>query len=156
MCESTVVPFGKEIWIFEDPNSKWLLVLNSDGVLKFNTKFFDKIFNYFSIYQKEYKMVLKEWVESILKLPIREMQRCSSDLDYLTESLQNPKNEKRWTLKSRYNFNHQLVKTYLQLKEGSTGVKLGMFYTAKLSPQPQVLDALGLTHSNPFPFNPSE
>jgi hypothetical protein len=31
-----------------------------------------------------------------------------------------------------------------------------IIYTAKLSPQPQVLEALGLLKTKPLPFNPPE
>ena len=157
MFKCLVHTYGKEIWVFDQTENRWLIILNSDGVLKFNPKFFDKIFNYFSLNQKDYKVIIKDWLEKIFNFPVRQVERCSSNLDYLTETMLNKKNDKKeWKLNDRFDFSYELVKKFLELKSKFEKVELNAFYSAKLSPQPQVLDAFGFTHSNPLPFNPSE
>lgn len=129
MFKCLVHTYGKEIWVFNETETLWLIILNSDGVLKFNPKFFDKIFNYFSLNQKDYKVIIKDWLEKILNFPVRQVERCSSNLDYLTETILNKKNDKKeWKLNDRFDFSFELVKKFLELKSKYEQVELNAFF----------------------------
>jgi len=155
-----VHPYGNEIWLIDKENKSWFLQIESKGDLWFNQKYFNTFFALFSMGSSEYSKILKEWTEKVLDIKLKTCSRKNTNYEYLIEGvLSESVKEYKWDENKRFGFSYSTVKRYFDLKNKSETklVVLNEYlYKAKLSPQPQVLEALGLTHSKPLPFNPSE
>jgi hypothetical protein len=121
------VPCGKDIWIMNPERKEWILSLNSEGILKYNFKFFNEIFAVFSLTWKEYQGILKNWVESYFKVPIRQVQRVGGDLSWIFEKLD--KKKKRWEMDSRFEFSYKVVKEYVEKRDIFKEVKLENYFS---------------------------
>jgi len=120
-------PYGSEIWIFDEDESNWLMILNSEGQLSYNKKFFDELFACFSFRDREYQPYLKLWTEKLFRIPIRSLRRTSG-MDYLVESMFNDKKKnKMWEINKRFEFGFEIVKRYLELKRSNDKVHLELF-----------------------------
>ena len=120
-------PYGKEIWVFDENKQIWLLILNSEGQLSYNRKYFDGLFACFSLVSKEYQPFLKIWVEKLFKVPIRSLRRASG-MDYLVESMFNDKKKNKvWSIKERFEFGFEIVQKYLEYKRDNEEIRLFLF-----------------------------
>ena len=120
-------PYGKEIWVFDENKQIWLLILNSEGQLSYNRKYFDGLFACFSLVSKEYQPFLKIWVEKLFKGPIRSLRRASG-MDYLVESMFNDKKKNKvWSIKERFEFGFEIVQKYLEYKRDNEEIRLFLF-----------------------------
>jgi hypothetical protein len=117
-----ILPHAESIYIFNRKNSEWYFIINSNGELRFNSKFFDITFLLFSMDQSRYSKVLKEIVEKSFNYPIRNTQRVGSDLKWEL-NIVTSNNRKDWDLKNRYGFPYHLAKKYLDIKNTSEGGK---------------------------------
>lgn len=120
------VPYGEDIWIMNPERKEWILSINSNGILKYNFKFFNDTFAVFSLCWKEYQNVLKRWVEYHIKVPIRQVQRVGGDLSWIFEKLD--KNKKRWEIDSRFQFSYNVVKQYVEKRKVCEDVKFENYF----------------------------
>jgi hypothetical protein len=120
-------PYGSEIWIFDDNEMNWLMILNSQGQLSYNKKFFNDLFACFSLRDREYQPYLKLWIEKLFQIPLRSLRRTSG-MDYLVESMFNDKKKNKvWEIYNRFDFGFDIVKKYLELKKNNDKVRLELF-----------------------------
>jgi len=120
------VPCGEEIWVMDSEQKEWVLSLNSDGIMKYNFRFFNEAFAVFSLSWKDYQIVLKRWVEFYLKVPIRQIQRVGGSMYWSKEILD--KKGKRWEMNKRYNFSYKVVKEYVDKRNSIKDVKLKNYF----------------------------
>lgn len=118
----TLIPDGSDLWIVDSDLNQWVISINSNGILKYNLKFFNDVFAVFSLRWNEYQNVLKVWFEKMIKVPIRQTQRVSGDMSYVLDKLK--KRPNKWNFDKRYEFSYKVVKEYLEKKETNKEVKL--------------------------------
>jgi hypothetical protein len=61
-----VIPYKGSIWFIDRDNKFWYLELKDDGTLWWRYDFFERFFQVFSLEQKDYERIIKEWVEKVL------------------------------------------------------------------------------------------
>ena len=111
-------PHGKDLWIIDLENENWVFIVCSEGVLKYNQKFFNSLFAIFSMKEGDFKKILKNWFEETFEIPIREIQRNGSNFSYLMDIvLRKKKDERDWHLNKRFGFSYSLVKRYVDMKK---------------------------------------
>lgn len=120
------VPCGEEIWVMNSDQKEWVLSLNSNGIMKYNFKFFNETFAVFSLTWKDYQNVLKRWVEFHLKVPIRQVQRVGGDMSYAYVNLD--RKDKKWEMNKRYDFSYRVVREYVYKRELFENVKLKNYF----------------------------
>jgi len=120
------VPCGDAIWVMNSEQKEWVLSLNSNGIMKYNFRFFNEVFAVFSLTWKEYQNVLKKWVEFYLKVPIRQIQRVGGDMSWSYVNLD--KKGKKWEMSKRYDFSYKVVKEYIDKRELNENVKLRNYF----------------------------
>ena len=110
-----------------DNEMNWLMILNSQGQLSYNKKFFNDLFACFSLRDREYQPYLKLWIEKLFQIPLRSLRRTSG-MDYLVESMFNDKKKNKvWEIYNRFDFGFDIVKKYLELKKNNDKVRLELF-----------------------------
>ena len=128
MRGAEILPYGESVYIFNSATEDWYIIFDSNGRMRFNSKFFDTTFALFSMIQPEYKKVLKELIQEVFNFPITSCQRVGSNLNWeIKDALS--KNKKNWSISTRYNFPFQLVKKYLEFKKNE---KDGKWYFVDL------------------------
>ena len=111
-------PHGKDLWIIDVENENWIFIVDANGTLKYNQKFFNTLFALFSMRENDFKQILKYWFEKKFEIPIREIQRDGSSFTYLMDIvLRKRKGDKDWRLDARYGFSYSLVKKYVDMKK---------------------------------------
>jgi hypothetical protein len=123
-----ILPHAESIYVFNTISMEWYFVINSNGQLRFNSKFFDTVFLLFSMKQSGYGKVLKQIVEDSFNYPIRNIQRVGSNLSWELDIVISTK-RKDWDLKNRYGFPYNLIKKYLDIKNTSD---IGKWYFTEL------------------------
>lgn len=121
-----IIARGDEIWILDPQNKEWIIKLSSFGKLVYNLKFFNLTFAVFSMRWKQYQRNLKNWVEKVFEIPIRESHRSNADFGYLVEKLD--KNKKVWKINQRYQFSFQVVKKYLEKEKTCKEITLNEYF----------------------------
>ena len=109
-------PYGKDLWIIDLDKREWYLHYNSEGKLNYNHKFFDNFFHFFSLNQKSYQILLKNWFEQGTGYQINQTSRRGLDISYYIDGITRG-NTKKWLINERYGFPYSVVKQFLDLKK---------------------------------------
>jgi hypothetical protein len=62
-----VIRDNESIWFIDRDKKYWYLQLEDNGTLWWRYVFFEQFFQAFSLEQKDYERIIKEWVEEVLK-----------------------------------------------------------------------------------------
>ena len=114
--KAKILPHAESLFILNTDDSEWYFIMDSNGQLRFNSKFFDTTFLLFSMSQNEYSPILKDIVEKAFNFPIRSVQRVRSDLNWEVRIVLSDK-RKDWDMKTRYGFPFNVVKNYVENKD---------------------------------------
>ena len=120
------LPIGEEIWIYNEKDQQWIIIIKSDGHMKYNLPFFNEVFAVFSLNWKQYQNFLKSWTEKLFEVPIRSAQKVNADLGYMIDNKK--KQSFQWQIQKRYNFSYQVVESYLKKKEKTNNLKIQQFF----------------------------
>lgn len=115
LSDKIYYPNGKDIWILDLNEQNWFLQYNSDGKLMYNPSFFDNFFYFFSLEQKKYQILLKNWFESSVGYPINQISRRNLDISYYIDGITRG-NTKIWTINERFGFPYGVIKQFLAIK----------------------------------------
>jgi hypothetical protein len=83
----TILPYKKELWIVDLDRKEWYMIITSEGYLWYNSKKFDTYTDFFSLRLKELSNILRDWVESNLKIRINKVSKKNTELNYAIDLL---------------------------------------------------------------------
>lgn len=115
LFNKVIKPYAGEFWIIDLNENKWFIKFNNEGHLKYNQKFFDSVFNLFSMDYREYQSILKEWFEFNFDLSVNDIQKINGSYEYYILNIIN--NEKPWSIQNRHGFGYYFVKKFLDLQK---------------------------------------
>lgn len=109
-----LTPNKSSIWITDENLEKWFFEYRSDGVLIYNGILFTEMLKVFTLRPSEIANFIKNWFEKKMRLPVRQINRKNSLLDYELSNFK--KKISDLTLKDRYGFSYDVVKKYKDLQ----------------------------------------
>jgi hypothetical protein len=86
-----VIPYKGSIWFIDRDNKFWYLELKDDGTLWWRYDFFERFFQVFSLEQKDYERIIKEWVEKVLNRKVNTTSQNFASASSLVELILNSK-----------------------------------------------------------------
>jgi hypothetical protein len=111
--QHTILPYKKELWVLDLNKKEWYMIITSEGYLWYNSKKFNTYVDFFSIKLRELSNLLRDWVESNLKIRINNVSKKNTELNYAIDLLL-MKNQ-IFEINKRYGFSYEVVKNYLYL-----------------------------------------
>lgn len=117
LASQVLTPNKSSLWITDEMLENWFFEYNPDGILIYNGFFFTEILRVFSLKPSEISNFLKIWFERRMKLPVRQINRKNSDMDYVLSNIRKKIHD--LTLKNRYGFSYDMVKKYKDLQTES-------------------------------------
>ena len=127
LCSKEIVPNGRTLWILDSEKQDWFINVTCNGVMEFNSSLSKQYSDLFSIENRVFSNVLKEWFEKKFEVRINNSQRRTPNLQYLVEDALKSKNGK-WELGERYGFSYDFVKTYLLIQKQNKKVLVEDFF----------------------------
>lgn len=124
--DKEIIPNGRTFWIIESEKNDWLININCNGMMEFNTSFAKSYSNLFSMDFRVFSKILKEWIEKKMEIRVNSSQRRTPNLQYLVEDALKGKNGK-WELEERFGFSYDFVKKFISLKKTEKNVLVGDF-----------------------------
>ena len=82
-----IIVHNESIWFIDRENEYWYLEFVKSGKLYWRYQFFTQFFNLFTMDRKEYEPLIKEWVESVLKLGVESTKTYSDGFNPKVESV---------------------------------------------------------------------
>ena len=129
LSSKELLPDGRTIWILDSDNQDWFINVTCNGVMEFNSSLAKQYSDLFSINNRVFSNILKEWFEKKFELRINSSQRRTPNLQYLVQGVLNSK-KGTWELSERYGFSYDFVKKFLSLKKMNTKVLVENFFTS--------------------------
>jgi hypothetical protein len=82
-----IISYNQSIWFIDRENKYWYLELVKSGKLYWRYQFFTQFFDLFTMDREKFEPLIKEWVESILKLGVVSTKTYSDGFNPKVESV---------------------------------------------------------------------
>lgn len=113
-----VHPYGSDIWVLDEETKNWFFIVESKGDLWFHQTYFNNFFPLFSMGSTQYSKILKEWIEKVLEIRLKNCSRKNTNYDYIIDGVISESTENYiWKDEKRFGFSYKTVKKFYEFQE---------------------------------------
>lgn len=115
LANKSIIVADREMWVTDLESMDWYINLTSQGLLWYNSKYFQGYCDLFSLENKQISKILREWVEHGFGIRVNSVARKNSNLSYIIEKLVGQKKKQILELNNRQGFSYDVVIRYTRI-----------------------------------------